>query len=303
MKLYSKILVPALAAFSLASCLKDTPNTDFSGIQPVIEISTSFLNKTPNAPTAGLAYFTSATVSTADTLPVDGTFTINLAAKTPTSKDITVTYGINDGARTAYNAANSGGTQYDQMPDSVYSFPTTSGVIHAGYSLDSVPITFFPKKMDPTKNYMLPITVTDAQGVTISGNFNTIYFHTIGNPIAGAYKWDFTRWSTPSNVGPPDPIPPSFIGKTANFVPDDPNTIEVPSGYFNGPHYVLHFDNDAGVLSNFTASFSAATLQNLTDNGITVTNGPNVQLSDWENGKYEIQFTTLTRYCIDTYYK
>ncbi len=301
MKLYSKIVATALTAVSLSSCLKDTPNTDFSGIQPVVEISTSFLNKTPNAPTAGLAYFSSATVSTADTLPVDGTFTINLAAKTPMTHDITVTYGVNDAARTAYNAANPSGTQYDQMPDSVFDFPTTSGVIHAGYNLDSVGITFFPKKMDPTKNYMLPISVTDAQGVTISGNFNTIYFHTIGNPIAGAYTWDFMRWSVPSNVGPPDGN--SFYGRGTNFVPDDPNTIEVASGYFNGPHYVLHFDNDAGVLSNFTASFSAATLQNLTDNGITIANGPNVEVADPDNGIYQLQFTTLTRYVIDKYYK
>ena len=44
------------------------------------------------------------------------------------------------------------------------------------------------------KNYMLPISITTAPaGSTISTNFKTIYYHLIGNPIAGLYNWELVQ--------------------------------------------------------------------------------------------------------------
>ena len=53
-----------------------------------------------------------------------------------------------------------------------------SGSIAAGKRLDTLHVIFYPSKIDVTKNYMLPVSIKDAQGETISGNFGAIYFHT-----------------------------------------------------------------------------------------------------------------------------
>jgi len=83
---------------------------------------------------------------------------------------------VNDNKRIVYNSSNP--VQYDTFPDSLYSFPITSVTIPAGKHLDTLQVYFYPSKIDTTKNYMLPISIEDAQGQTISGNFGTIYFHT-----------------------------------------------------------------------------------------------------------------------------
>ena len=66
----------------------------------------------------------------------------------------------------------------------------------------------------------------------------------------------------------------SFSGATATFLPVDGNTIEVASGYFTQQNYVIHFDDNGGVLSNFTVTPSAAMLADFDANGITITDGP-----------------------------
>jgi hypothetical protein len=42
---------------------------------------------------------------------------------------------------------------------------------------------------------MAPISIVDASGKGLSANLNTVYFHTIGNPLAGQYSYDFYRWN------------------------------------------------------------------------------------------------------------
>jgi hypothetical protein len=59
----------------------------------------------------------------------------------------------------------------------VYSFPVKSVTIDAGERLDTLRVIFYPSKIDATKNYMLPVSIQDAQGENISGNFGAIYFH------------------------------------------------------------------------------------------------------------------------------
>jgi hypothetical protein len=101
---------------------------------------------------------------------------LNIASPEPLKKDLTISMGLDDNKRTAYNSANA--VQYDLLPDSLFSFPVTSAIIPAGRRLDTLHVYFYPSKIDTTKNYMLPVSIQDAQGQTISGNFGTIYFHT-----------------------------------------------------------------------------------------------------------------------------
>ena len=150
------------------------------------------------------------------------------------------------------------------------------------------------------------ITLKDAQGQKISGNFSTLYFHTIGNPLAGNYNWNFNRWN--NNTGTGTMSGAAFMGGTTTFLPDDPTTVEVQTGYYTKPHYVITFTNTAGKLSDFAVQFNVKELAaNYTANGITITDGPRILLADPIAGHYKIQYLAFNgaafRYVIDDFYK
>lgn len=285
--LLAGLMLPMLL---LQSCLKDKNQlTDFSGetTQPIVEI-----------PEGGLGNFAPDALnlsgSGADTLY----FHINLASTDFLNKDVTVKFGYDAAALASYNSSSS--IKYQKFPDSIYSLPVTQVTIKAGTRAVAVPLIMYPGKIDPTQNYMLPVTITDAQGTTISGNFGTIWFHLIGNPLAGTYFWDFTRWGNPQQSGSPDI---TFTGHVTTLSPVNPTQLEVRSGYYIGPRYEMTFDNNGGVLSNFQVTMNADDVATMASAGVIITNGPNIIIADPVNKVFEFQYTTLTRYVIDKYYK
>ncbi len=167
MKYIYKFLL-LLAILSAGSCLKDTPAVDFSSVGTIIEILPVNGGGLENFD-AALLEFDPADVQ--DSADID----LNIASPKPLSKALTVTVGVDDALRVSYNSANS--ANYEALPDSVYSFPVKAGTINAGDRLDTLRVIFYPSKIDPTKNYMLPVSIQDAQGENISGNFGAIYFH------------------------------------------------------------------------------------------------------------------------------
>jgi len=299
------IAIPVLLSLSLASCLKDKPNVDFSttNSQYVAEISTSSLNSTPNAPSGGLAFFSGATLDASKAGLDTFTFTVNIASDYPPTKDVAVTLGVNDAARTAY-IADASKVQFLAFPSNAYTFPINKGTIHAGQRLDTFTVYVNHDNLDPTQSYMLPISITDAGGMTISGNLSTIYFHIVGNPLAGTYTWDFTRWnatdsSSTANTG--------HSVKPTTFVPVSPTNVEVASGYYIGPRYEINFTNTNGVLSNITVALNADDIKTMITGGVTITDGPNIIVADPVNKYFEFQYQANTstgpRYVIDKYYK
>jgi Domain of unknown function (DUF1735) len=162
------IFLLSLTILLLSSCLKDTPAVDFSTVGTIIEILP------PDG--GGLENFNAAALTFNLTDPIDSAdIDLNIASPKPLAKALTVTLAVDDGLRTSYNANN--GTAYEAMPDSVYSFPVKTGTIGAGQRLDTVRVIFYPSKINTTRNYMLPVSIKDAQGENISGNFGSIYFH------------------------------------------------------------------------------------------------------------------------------
>ena len=237
----------------LDSCVKTREGqTDFSHLSAIVQIHEG-----------GMANFTNTALTFPGTDATDTAwFRVNYAATNVASKDVTVTIGYDANALAAVNTGLDPSSQYAKFPDSIYSFNTTKVTVKAGQNYsDPVPFVVFPSKIDPTQSYMFPISITDGSGATISGNFGTIYYHVIGNPIAGAYSWDWTRWN--NNDGSGTPSSSSFTGGSAVFSPDNPATIEVPSGYYLGARYVLSFTNNGGVLSNFQVSLNAADVSSL----------------------------------------
>jgi len=173
------LTVTTACCFFLAGCFKDSVhnNADSTAVTAIFNGGTDNLAAVP----LGLAGSDSAT------------FYINAGITSPFTldKDVTITLEVNDAARVAYNASHT--IQYQALPDSLYSFTTTSAVITAGARSINLPIVIYAPKADLTKNYMLPITIKDAQGLAISGDLGTIYYNSLGSAIAGRYAVTGTR--------------------------------------------------------------------------------------------------------------
>jgi hypothetical protein len=186
-------IVLAGSTMFLASCVKDrnTGATDFSQLSPIVQITEGGMAK----------YSSQSLLFPASDVSDTAYFTVNYAATNVAPSDISVTLAYDAAALAAYNAANPTAINA-KFPDSIYRFTQTSVVIKKGQNYsDPIKLTVFPYKVDPSKNYMFPISITDAGGNKISGNFGTIYFHFIGNPLAGTYNNVGTRYNYTGVVG------------------------------------------------------------------------------------------------------
>jgi Domain of unknown function (DUF1735) len=191
------IIFLSIFALSLGGCLKDTPNVDFSNITPHAEFEFPG-GAGGNGLGSGLEFFSGAALlfpptDEADTLK----FFVNIAAPNPLGKAVGITIGYDQAALDRYNADPNNTIKYNKMPDSCYSFLSTTPSVPANHYLtDSIAFIFYPSKfanLDQTQSWMVPISILDASGTAISSNFSTIWFHTIGNPLAGSYTSSGTR--------------------------------------------------------------------------------------------------------------
>lgn len=247
------IFILAITAVSLTSCLKDKPNTDFSSIGTVVEL-----------PWSGLQYFSKdAITSTADTVVLK--FGVNIASAKTLSTATNYTTAIDYSLMNAYVTANPA-VDYQQMPDGTYTISKTSGTIPAGQRLDSITVTIYKNKLDPSKSYMLPIKLASTSNGILSGNFNAHYYHIIGNDFAGTYLWDYTR--TPANG--------NFVGGSAIVLPVNPTEVVFPDHYYTGLVTYLFTFTKTGTgasaqYTNLAVNLDPGTIASqLTPNGISV---------------------------------
>ena len=239
------LTIGMIVMMGFTSCLKDKNSpTNLSGTS-----SPAFIE----IPGGGLGNFSGSALNvsgTADTL----VFYVNLAYKETFTKDITVNLDYDAAALAAYNTGYI--NQYAKFPDSIFSFTQKQVVIKAGQRVAPVNLIVFPGKIDPTKNYMLPISVKDAQGTLISGNFGTIYYHLIGNPIAGSYNYVGTRMNYTTAVGSALASTNNLSGtKTAS--PVDAKNIAIDYANLGGSswQYVITYDGtNISVAPNQTMS-------------------------------------------------
>ncbi|HEY0433081.1 MAG TPA: DUF1735 domain-containing protein, partial [Chitinophagaceae bacterium] len=158
MKKILLLILPVAFLVSFTGCLKDDAPVDFkSTAKPIVEL--------PYHGLEGLA--TDAILTAGQVDPIVIPIVVNVASEYPLNSDTKITLAIDDALRTSFNSG--GGVQYDPLPDSTFTFPETSGTIKAGSRLDTLYLTVYPDKVDPTVNYMLPIKIADASGETISG--------------------------------------------------------------------------------------------------------------------------------------
>jgi hypothetical protein len=274
---YSYFFAGFVLFAGMNACVKDRNDlaTDFTNLQPLLEIRD---NISGIGNDAGLANFSRATLDfSGDTTDTHiQSFYVNLASVNVLNNDVSVTVGVDQAALDAYNADVSHTTKFEMMPDSIYTILNTTVTIAAGERVALVSVQLTPGKIDPSRSYMLPISITDAGDITISGNYGTIYYHIIGNPLAGNYLQDFYRWNdVPDTTGPPNST--VFEGEPTLVNPESPTVVFLPESYlqtFTGGGISLSFTNDGGVLSDFSVYFNDATLQGLSDGGFTVLTAP-----------------------------
>jgi hypothetical protein len=233
--------------------------------------------------------------------PADAADTLTFAVtiQGPVSQDVTVNLEVRPEAAND-NLANDG-VAYGLMTSSMYKFLSTSAVIPQGKTYAEFQVVFYPPAIDFTKSTILPITATNDAELTTSANYGMLYFHVIGNALAGLYTWDFIRCSTPSCSGGPDGQ--TFYGRSTVLSPVDPETVLVPTGYFSQPNYIITFDDNNGVLTNFKAVLDPVALAADWDTqGISVATGPTITVSP-DHKVITVKYTTLTRNVTDIYTK
>lgn len=255
-----KIVTLFIAAGSMlfgTGCLKKNNTTyeDFSNLQDFVVLT---------AGPSGSSSVKAAYNRGSDT--VTETITVDLASAKNLSSPVTVTIAVDPTALTAYNTAN--GTSYTALPTANYKLLSTSVTIPAGQHYAQTTLQVFTKGLDPATSYMTPISIIDASGKKLSSNLNTLYFYTIGNPLAGSYAWSYRRWSgttdttTANNGGGSDQV--------VSISPLGPTSLLFPEGYLDvfvdgSAGITLTFTNNNGVLSNFQGFLSTTYQNEITD--------------------------------------
>ncbi|PGH38447.1 MAG: hypothetical protein CRN43_15075 [Candidatus Nephrothrix sp. EaCA] len=250
----------------------------------------------------GLQYFVASALTFPPTNKRD-TVTFSVTVQGPVlSRDITVTLKVDESVLRAYYSKDA--IDYQLMPPSNYAFVNQTGVIKAGSRFAEFQIIFFPDKFDLNKSLMCAVTASNDAGVSISSNFGHIYFHTIANPVAGVYKWDWIRYNNAGGTG--NPASTSFTGRSAVFSPLNPTEVTVKMGYYTQPNYIISFKDTHGTLSDFKVKIDPKALQGWLADKVEVTSGPTLTVSP-DLRKFTIKFAVSSssgaRNLTDVYYK
>ena len=307
-------LLLSAVALTLSSCLKDSRFVDFSKAGTIVEF-----------PFGGQVFFGQQAVTAAPDTDAKGTiilkFAVNVASPTVPKTATPITFDVDNPATvSAYNAAHPAVT-YLPMPANAYVFTQNSITIRAGTRDTAMTVTFYKNLLDPSKSYMLPISIKSAGGYNISGNQGTMYYHFIGNDFAGSYLQDFTRYNAGDSTSAPV-SGASFSAQPVTLSPVSPGQFEVATGYAGGvARYEVTFtktgNGASAMYSNFAVSFNAADVTNF-GTTFTLTQPPVFLVGSFydPNKSYSysdalklfrfqaiISYGTHPRYIIDRYYK
>lgn len=164
MKRKINILILVLAPFIFASCLKDTPKTDYVNINPVVII--------PNANWPRSTAFTASQTTKVSALR-DTSFALyaRVSWEFALDKDVVVTIAEAPTAVTEYNTKFN--AKYTMLNADAYKISAYKLTIPAGKNDANIPFQVFGSKIDFTKTNMLAFSITDASGQVIGSNYKT----------------------------------------------------------------------------------------------------------------------------------
>lgn len=145
---------------------------DVSNTQPIIEFGLSaangygyplaFAGDTANGP-AGIT---------------DTAVGLLIASPQVLPQTYTISVNVDTTQVSAYNAAND--SNYVAMPANYYTIGDTTATIGAGYRIGRIPITINIPALPAHHRYLLPLAITNGDGLLISGN-------------SGTFMWIFYR--------------------------------------------------------------------------------------------------------------
>ena len=227
-----KFMVPfaALALFNACDKADTTPQLGTSG-QNIIRVNT-YGGVADNFKQSAIV----ADVTSTDPITVE--FQLEYVGPKVFDRDLTITVGVNDAARVAYNATVDVLDRYEAMPANFFTLNTTTATIKAG-EVFSTPLSVTipdPSLLDPAVSYMFPISITGvangSDGVTGAPSTGTAYFHIIGNPLAGPYHSTGYFYH---------PALPRDIDEDKMLLPNSPDELFVDLGDLGGAGYVALF--------------------------------------------------------------
>jgi hypothetical protein len=218
-----KWIVPVLCVVGLSSCLKNkNEQPDFSAATPVVEIPVQNPSGSGSTNTLG-AYFATTEA------PSDYFFYINYAASEANDRDITVTLRVDPTLITGYNTANGGSMK--MLPTAAFTMPL-SVTIPAGQRRVQVPVKFVTTLLSANFTYGLPVTITDASGVTLSKNFTSVIVTVnVKNVYDGIFSYEGTVIRAGETTGLAGP---TISGLTSNLVTVNADTTELELHWANG---------------------------------------------------------------------
>jgi hypothetical protein len=161
---YTRLVLVAAMLMSLASCLKKDDIPNLAAVDPVIEFPLGGPGLVKN------------TLTALSTAVVDTVIALNIASPDPLSRDVVVSIQTDDATVTKYNADK--GTNFTPLPATLLQLESTDITIKAGYRVGRIKLKIKFNQFDPTKKYMLALSITNAPGLIISANF-------------GKFLWEF----------------------------------------------------------------------------------------------------------------
>jgi hypothetical protein len=192
MKYRSLYILTAVSVglLTMTSCLKDLEDHygAFSSVPPVVELSEN--------PNAGTMLVERALAITGE--PADLLVRVNIAAVHALDKDVTVTIDTVKANLTAFNAARAAEAAaltppgvfvpYEFIPDSLWNFVSKTVTVPKGTREVDMVIKINTHKFNPSKKYVLPLEIKDAQGLVISGNYGKQFIGVMAkNKYHGSY--------------------------------------------------------------------------------------------------------------------
>lgn len=257
--------ISVLGVALLSSCLKDPRYLNFAGSPPLVELPGA-------ANVSGTAgYFEVVGLAANATAPTPFNVPVNLAAPKPLGSNLTVKLSVNQAALTAYNTANS--TSYVLLPSEDYT-STLSVTIPAGQNLVNLVVNVITSKVDPTVDYVLPLTITDGGGQQIS-NYNTILYDI---KVKNQYDDSYTATGYVFH-----PSVARAINATYAVTTQGANTCQAPVGDLGGSNsFYFNFDVNGSTVSNWVAA--GATPPAPASGFMTLDNPGNIDYSASVNG-------------------
>jgi hypothetical protein len=183
-RIIKSCLILFASVIGLSSCLEDKGYTDIInsvGADPIVSI---FGDAGGSLQTGKFKIDTAVAV----------TYQVNLGSISPLDKDLALTMGVTTTATDYLKATNAkriaaGDDAYEILPSSAYTI--VNPVIKAGTRDANFLVNVkLPKTLDFSKEYVIPVGITDASGVKISANlgFMNIFVGGTPNKYDGAYS-------------------------------------------------------------------------------------------------------------------